>query len=99
MIDSATITSQTPSQAPQSDNVRKCPVLSGPTDLPQEPNLSPDHQTTCDQTASFPDQTSTTPQPPAVPPLDQMPQSNLHPLTPRDLQEQAAHASPQTATA
>ena len=45
------------------------------------------------------DQTSTASEPPAVSQQDQTPQSKLHPLTPRDLQKQAAHATPQPATA
>ena len=33
-VDSVTLAPETPSQAPESDNVRKCPVLSGPTGTP-----------------------------------------------------------------
>ena len=81
--DSATLTTQTPSQAPQSDNVLKCPVLSGPTDPAEQTNLSPDCHTTCEQIPSSPDRTLTTPQPPAVPQQDQLPTSDLHTLTAR----------------
>ena len=91
MIDSATIASQTPSQAPQPNNVLKCPVLSGPTDPPEQTSVSIDSHETCEQTPSCPDQTSATPEPPAMPQQDQMPQS--------DLQELAVHASHQEATA
>ena len=59
MIDSPTIASETPAQASQRDNVRKCPVLSGPTDSAEQTDLSPDNQTTCDPNPSNPDQTST----------------------------------------
>ena len=57
MIDSATIVSETPAYPSQSHNVRKCPVLSGPTDLPEETHASPDTLTTCAQNASHPDRT------------------------------------------
>ena len=58
-VDSTTLASQTPAQASQSHNVRKCPVLSGPTDPPEETNASPDSQTTCAKNPSRPDRTST----------------------------------------
>ena len=75
MIDSATIVSetQTPSQAPQSDNVLKCPVLSGPTDLPKEIDASPDIQTTCEQNPSRPNRTLTGHQPAQPPQLEPQP--------------------------
>ena len=57
MTNSAAISSQTPTQASQPHNVRKCPVLSGPTDLPGEIDASPDSQTTCAQTPPSPDRT------------------------------------------
>ena len=53
------VTRPTPTQASQSNNVRKCPVLSGPTDLPGQIDVSPDSQTTCAQNPSRPDRTST----------------------------------------
>ena len=59
MINSPTIASQTPAQTSQSHNVRKCPVLSGPTDLSGEIDASTDTQTTCAQNPSYPDQTWT----------------------------------------
>ena len=59
MLDSPTRAPKTPSQAPQADNVRRCPVLSGPTDLPEHTDPSPDNQTTCAQNPFSPDQTST----------------------------------------
>ena len=92
MIDSATIVSetQTPSQAPQPNNVLKCPVLSGLADPAEKTKLSTDQQTTCEQISSSPDQTSVAPEPPAVP-QDQTPESGLP--------EQDAHASPQATTA
>ena len=59
MVDSATLASETPTQASQPNNVRKCPVLSGPTDTAAQTDLSPDEHKTCDQTPSHPDRTST----------------------------------------
>ena len=56
-VDAVTLAPETPSQAPQSDNVRKCPVLSGPTAPDEQTDLSPDNQTTCDPNPSYPDQT------------------------------------------
>ena len=44
------VTRQPPTQVSQPHNVRKCPVLSGPSDLSQEIHASPDNQTTCAQT-------------------------------------------------
>ena len=81
MIDSAAISSQTPTQASQPNNVWKCLVLSGPTDLSVEIDASPDIQTTCEQNPSSPDRTSTgyhpakPPQPdaPRPPPLKMRP--------------------------
>ena len=58
MIDSTTLASQTRAQASQTHNVRKCPVLSGPTTLPEETDASPDNQTTCAQNPFRPDRTS-----------------------------------------
>ena len=40
MIDSPTLVSKTPSQASQSDNVRKCLVLSGPFNAPPVFNIN-----------------------------------------------------------
>ena len=78
MIDSATIASETPAQASQTPNVRKCPVLSGPTDPAETMDVSTDTHKTCEQIPSCPDQTSTAPQPPAAPQQDQTPQHDLH---------------------
>ena len=41
MIDSTTLASQTPAPAPTTHNVRKCPVLSGPANLPEEKTHPP----------------------------------------------------------
>ena len=72
MIDSATLVSETktPAQAPQPNNVLKCPVLSGPPDLSAELDASIDKQTTCAQNPSHPDRTSarTSPLPASRPP-------------------------------
>ena len=57
-VHSAAIAPQTPASTSQTDNVRKCPVLSGPTDLPRETDASTDNQTTCAQNRSHPDRTS-----------------------------------------
>ena len=79
MIDSATIVSetQTPSQAPQPNNVLKCPVLSGPTDPTEQKDVSTASNTTCERTPSSPDQTSAAPAPPAVPQQDQTSDSDV----------------------
>ena len=74
LSDSAAIASQTPAQAPQTHNVRKCPVLSGPTDVPEENGASPDIQTTCAQNPYHPDRTLTLHQP-AQPSQPQTPAS------------------------
>ena len=58
MIDSVTLAPETPTQASQSDNVRKCPVLSGPTDPTDQTDLSSYNHKTCEQSPSSPDQTS-----------------------------------------
>ena len=58
-VDAVTLASQTPAQASQADNVRKCPVLSGPTDPNEQTDLSPYKKTTCAPNPSSPDQTST----------------------------------------
>ena len=63
MIDSATLVSETPTQAPQSNNVRKCPVLSGPTDLFDVIDASTDIQTTCAKNLTYRDRTLTGHQP------------------------------------
>src|ERR1035437_166876 len=67
MIDSATIVSEIPANASPTDNVRKCPVLSGSTDCTTETDASPNSQTTCRQNPSCPDQTSTGHQPHPAP--------------------------------
>ena len=72
MIDSTALVSKTPAQASQPHNVRKCPVLSGPTDLPGETGASPDSQATCAHNHSRPDRTSTG-HPPAQPPQPEPP--------------------------
>ena len=56
---SATLASATPAQAFQTQNVWKCPVLSGLTDLSGEKDASTDIQTTCDPKPSCPDRTLT----------------------------------------
>ena len=53
------VTRQTPTQASQPNNVRKCPVLSGPTELSVKIDASLDTLTTCAQNPSRPDRTST----------------------------------------
>ena len=58
-VDSLTLASKTPAQAPQTHNVRKCPVLSGPTDLFDVIDASTDKQTTCAGKTSHPDRTLT----------------------------------------
>ena len=67
MIDSATIAYQTPSPASHTHNVRKCPVLSGATDLSGEADASIDRQKTYGQNFSCTDRTLTG-QHPAQPP-------------------------------
>ena len=59
MIDSTTLVSETPTQASQPNNVRKCPVLSGLTDLSKEIDASTYEQTTCAKNPCRPDRTST----------------------------------------
>ena len=48
----------TPASVSQTHNVRKCPVLSGPTDRSREIDASTDNQTTCAQNPSHPYRTS-----------------------------------------
>ena len=67
MTNSTTTAPQTPSQASQSHNVRKCPVLSGPTNRPEEIDTSPVMKTTCAQNPSHPDRTFTGHHPSSVP--------------------------------
>jgi len=62
-VNSPTLASQTPAQASQSHNVRKCPVLSGPTDHSGEKNASPDIKTTYDINPSCTDRTLARPAP------------------------------------
>ena len=57
-LHSTALGSQTPARASQTHNVRKCPVLSGPTELPGEIDASPYTLTTCAQNPSRPDRTS-----------------------------------------
>ena len=64
----------------------QCPVLSGPTDLPEETDVSTGSNKTCEQTPSCPDQTSAAPQFPAASQQDQTSESDFHPLAPRQLQ-------------
>ena len=56
--DSPAIVSETPTNASQSHNVRKCPVLSGLTDCSGETDASTDSHKTYDQTSSHLDRTS-----------------------------------------
>ena len=55
---SSTLASETPAQAPQSHNVRKCPVLSGLSNRPGKIGASPDTHTSCEQNPSCIDRTS-----------------------------------------
>ena len=60
---SRAVVSPTTASTSQTNNVWKCPVLSGLTHLPDELDASPDNQMTCAQNSSDPDRTLTGHQP------------------------------------